>query len=630
MEEETVKEYRREKPAQGKNKKVKPQPQRPKKPRRKFKKPKKKFSILGFLIMLFFVLTVAIVLGAGGGYVFYTLSDLPKIKLLEEYSPLETSLIYSADNELLAELYIEKRTFVDYNKIPQHVKNAFIAVEDSRFYRHKGLDFFRIAGALVKDIQAGAFVQGGSTITQQLAKMLFLKPDRSINRKIKEAALSIQIERYYTKDEIMGLYLNQTYFGTRAYGIEAAASTYFNKTTINLSVAEAALLAALPKAPSSYSPFKNRVKAEKRRLYILTRMKEEGFITKMQYEEALTEPLPTTVFKTEYKNPYYVDYVKSKLEARFGDKLYTSGIRVYTTLDTVLQKIAEDAVKKGINKLRKRGRKGVQAALIAIDLKTCEIRAMVGGTDFTKTQFNRATQALRQPGSSFKPIVYFTAFNEGFTPGDVIKDGPMSYYKGTWTPRNYSRKYYGSITVKGALTKSLNAATVYLASLVGIKDVVKSAKLLGIKNKIYPYLSSALGASEVTLLEMTYAYTAFATGKRPETVYFKRVENRNGMLLAEAKYPYKKIVKENVRKYMKELLRSVVLNGTATRARVIKRPVYGKTGTTDDYSDAWFIGFDDKYAVGVWVGRDNHKPIGRGEAGGRAALPIWIEFMQNI
>ncbi len=596
-------------------------------------KPKKKTSIIKILITLVFILFTALIIGGGGGYIFWTLSDLPKIKLLEEYSPLETSFIYSADNELLAELYIEKRTFVPYYKIPQQVKNAFIAVEDTRFYEHKGVDFFRIGGALIKDIQAGSFAQGGSTITQQLAKMLFLRPDRSISRKIKEAVLSIQIERYYTKDEIMGLYLNQTYFGTRAYGIEAAASTYFNKKTEDLTIGESALLSALPKAPSSYSPLKNPSKAIKRRNYALKRMYESGFITKEQYEVALTEPIPTEVFKTEYKTPYFVDYVKSQLEAQFGDKVYTSGIRVYTTIDTKLQTIAEKAVEQGVLALHKRGRRGVQAALIVIDLKTCEIKAMVGGTDFKKTQYNRATQALRQPGSSFKPIIYLTALNEGLTPDDVIKDMPLSF-KGSgssiWSPQNYSRKYYGNVTLKMALTKSLNAATVYLANLVGIKDVVKTAKILGIKSEIHPYLSSALGASEVTLLDLTYAYTTFATGDKPEVVYYKRIEQRNGMLIAEANYQKKKIINEKIREYMKEMLRSVVLNGTAMRAKVIERPVYGKTGTTDDYSDAWFIGFDDNYAVGVWVGRDNHKPIGHGETGGAAALPIWIAFMNNI
>ncbi|MBF0556877.1 MAG: transglycosylase domain-containing protein, partial [Nitrospirae bacterium] len=352
------------------------------------------------------IIAIAISLGFFSGYLFWAFSDLPKIRQLEQYTPLESSIAYSADNEILAELFVERRTFVPYFMIPQHVKNAFIAVEDARFYKHSGIDFVRMLGAMVKDLKARGFVQGGSTITQQLAKMLFLKPERSINRKIKEAALSIQIERHYTKDEIIGLYLNQAYFGTRAYGIEAAAYTYFGKTTSNLSIAEAALLAALPKAPSSYSPFKSAPKALNRRNYAIRKMLENGFIDEKQHDAALNEPLPTIPHTRRYKSPYFMDYVKNILEDDYGEELYTAGLKIYTTLDYKMQKAAESAVEFGIESLHKRGRKNIQAALLAIDLKTGGIKAMVGGTDFWETQFNRVTQAIRQPGSSFKPVVY--------------------------------------------------------------------------------------------------------------------------------------------------------------------------------------------------------------------------------
>lgn len=597
--------------------------------KRKRKTKSGKYSILLPLI----VIVVAVSLGFLSGYLFWMFSDLPKIKLLEQYSPLESSLVYSSDNELLAELFVERRTFVPYFSIPQHVKNAFIAVEDARFYKHRGIDFVRIIGAMIEDIKAGGFVQGGSTITQQLAKMLFLKPERSINRKIKEAILSIQIERHYTKDEIIGLYLNQAYFGTRAYGIEAASYTYFGKTTSNLSVAEAALLAAMPKAPSTYSPFKNPQKALNRRNYAIRRMLENGFIDDRQFEAALKDPLPTKANTRRYKSPYFIDYVKGNLEDDYDEKLYTAGLKIYTTLDYKMQKAAESAVEFGVDAMAQRGRKHIQAALLAVDLRTGAIRAMVGGTDFWETQFNRVTQAIRQPGSSFKPIVYLTAFNQGFSSEDIIHDGPISFTgknkADIWVPQNYKHEYNGDVTIRFALSRSLNAATVYLADKVGIKNVIETAKMLGIKSPVQPYMPSALGASDMTLMEMTYAYAAFASGKRFDHLSVERVVDRDGLLLEEQKALSPRSIIDNAAiEEMKTVLRAVITEGTGRAAMSLPRTVYGKTGTTDDYADAWFVGFDDKIAVGVWVGRDNHKPIGDKETGGHAALPIWMEFMK--
>ncbi|MBF0537409.1 MAG: PBP1A family penicillin-binding protein [Nitrospirae bacterium] len=594
---------------------------------------KRKKMARPLLVVLSFIV-IASLLGFLGGFVFWTLSDLPRIKQLEEYSPLESSLVYSADNEILAELFIERRTFVPYYKIPAHVKNAFIAVEDNRFYSHRGIDFVRIFGAFLEDIKARGFVQGGSTITQQLAKMLFLKPDRSISRKLKEAALSIQIERHYTKDEIIGLYLNQTYFGTRAYGIEAAAFTYFGKTTEKLNVAEAALMAAIPKAPSVYSPFKNPAKALNRRNYAIRKMYENGFINQAQHDAALKVPLPTLYNSRRYKAPYFIDYIRSELEDKYGDKLFTSGIKIHTTLDYRLQTIAETAITNGINALAKRGRKNVQAALIAIELNTGAIKAMVGGTDFWDTQFNRVTQAKRQPGSAFKPIVYLTAFNKGMTPDDTIQDEEMSFpgrnKADVWVPRNYKRVYNGPVTIRYALSQSLNAATVYLGNSVGLTNVIDTAQKVGISSKVQPYLPSCLGASELTLMELAYAYCAMATGKRFENTAIDKIVDRDGIVLDEFNFNGEDIIDEAVVDKMHDVLGAVVREGTARKAQVLNRPVYGKTGTTDDYADAWFMGFDDNYIVGVWVGRDNHKPIGDKETGAVAALPIWIDFMSHL
>lgn len=568
------------------------------------------------------------------GFFYWTVSDLPSIKALEEYAPIESSRVYSADGKLIAEFYIERRTFIPYYKIPEHVKKAFVSVEDIRFYRHPGVDIIGVVRAFYQDIKAGSIVQGGSTITQQLAKMLFLKPDRSIKRKIKEAALSIQIEKHYTKDEILGLYLNQAYFGTRAYGIEAAAQTYFGKPAKELNISEAALLASLPKAPSLYSPFKNPEKAGERRERVLKDMLKHKFITRAQFEGAVNFPLPATPNFRRYDAPYFIETLRHDLEAKYGNELYTGGYKIYSTLDFALQQKAEEAVKKWIPAIEKRTRPGVEAALIAIDVRTGYIKAMVGGVDFWKNQFNRAVNASRQPGSAFKPIVYITAIKGGMASGDKIDDSPVSF-KGSrpgqmWSPKNYDGRYYGSVTLKAALAHSLNAATVRLADKIGINNVIEMAKRLGIKSELLPYMSLAIGASDVNVLEMVSAYSVFASGHRAKLVLYERILNRDGIVIEEARPVMEDLLSEEEVKEIKILLRAVVEEGTALSAKQLKRPVYGKTGTTNDYTDAWFIGFDDKLAAGVWVGRDDHKPIGVKETGSKAALPIWIEFMGKI
>lgn len=571
--------------------------------------------------------------GALGGFVYWTISDLPNIKLLEEYAPLESSRVFSSDGKVIAELYLERRTFIPSYQIPDLVKKAFISVEDIRFYNHPGVDFIGILRAMGRDIGAGGFVQGASTITQQLARMLFLKPEKSIKRKIKEAALSIMIEQRYTKDEILGMYLNQAYFGTRAYGIEAAAQTYFGKTTKDLNIAEAALLASMPKAPSAYSPFRNPEKARERRTTVLKQMLEHRFITEAQYREAENTPLPANPNFRKYDAPYFVEILRHELESKYGNGIYTSGYRIYSTLDSGMQQAAEDAVRNGISSMEKRVKPGVQAALVAIDLRTGYIKAMVGGSDFWKNQFNRATQALRQPGSAFKPFVYMTAIEDGMSPEERINDSPVSFGGARpgqrWSPHNYDGKYYGSIPLRTALAKSLNSATVRLAANVGVDNIIEMATRLGIRSHLQPYLPLALGASDVTLMDMVSAYSTFASGFRPKPLFYERTLNRDGIVVEENEPVLAELLSEDDVDQMKVLLKAVVEEGTAMRARELKRTIYGKTGTTNDYTDAWFIGFDDRLAVGVWVGRDDHTPIGPRETGARAALPIWIDFMKK-
>lgn len=585
---------------------------------------KTKVGYILFFISLFF-------LGVFAGYIYWLFSDLPDVKTLEGYRPLEASIVYSSDGQIIAEFFYERRKFVPHYEIPDIIKKAFVAAEDVRFYKHPGVDIIGILRALYRDIKAGEIVEGGSTITQQLAKMLFLRPERSITRKIKEAILSIQIEKKYTKDEILGLYLNQAYFGNRAYGIAAAAETYFGKSFKELKPAEIALLASLPKAPSAYNPFKKPEIALKRRNIVLQKMLEEGVITKQQYDEAVKEPLPDRPHWRKFEAPYFVETLRQELEAKYRERLYKDGLRIYSTIDYNLQKKAEEAVKRGLDEIHKRVKPQVQAALIAIELKTGHVKALVGGNDFWETQYNRVF-SLRQPGSAFKPFVYAVALMEGWSPDDTILDAPVSFpgaVQGkSWSPRNYNNEYHGEVSLRKAIALSLNAATVRLASKVGIKKIVEFAQQCGLSTKIHPYLSTALGASDVKPIELTQAYSVFATGKKIKPVFYEKITDHNGVVIEENKPEMQQILPEEVVNSMRELLREVVLSGTAQKAKELEKEVYGKTGTTNDFSDAWFVGFDDNLLVGVWVGRDNHKPIGPKEAGARAALPIWIDFMK--
>jgi len=576
---------------------------------------------------------IGIILGISSGLIFWSLADLPRIESLEEYKPFVASKVYSSDGSVIAEFYIERREFIPYYKIPESVKKAFIAIEDKRFYKHHGIDFIGIIRALYHDLRAGKVVQGGSTITQQLAKLLFLKPEKSFSRKIKEAVLSLQIEKRYTKEEILGLYLNQAYFGTQAYGIGAAAKTYFNKSVNELTISEAALLASLPKAPSYYSPFRHPERSLKRRNLVLKKMLSLGFINQQEYEEAILEPLPEKPNRRKYEAPYFIEFIREKLQDKYKNKLYTEGFNIYTTIDMRLQSLAEEAVKEGIKKLSKTVKPGVQAALIAVEIETGKILAMVGGTNFWKTQFNRVTQAKRQPGSAFKPIVYLTALKKGFLPEDTIMDVMVGYPspdgRHVWIPKNYKRTYNGIVTLKQALSQSLNSATICLADLVGMEEVINTAKQLGIKSKIYPYLPSAIGASEVTPFEFVYAYVTLSHGYRMKPLYIEKIQNREGLLLEENFPEMEKVIDDALVEEIRYLLRSVITEGTGRKAKIIKREVFGKTGTTNNYTDAWFVGFDNKITLAVWVGRDDHTPIGYKQTGSRAALPIWIDFMKK-
>lgn len=595
---------------------------------------RKKQIFIGFFFAL-----AAMICGGVIGTVFYLVQDLPQIRALESYAPSAITRIYSADHALLAELYRDKRDPVPLDRIPAYLCEALIATEDRQFYTHIGIDVKGIARALMRDLLAGELVEGASTITQQLAKTLFLSSEKTITRKLKEAVLALQLERRYTKDEILALYFNQVYFGSGAYGVESAARIFFSKSVSDLDLPECALIAAMPKAPSVFSPLVNPDLAVARRNIVLRQMLSTGVITRDQYDRAVETPYIAVKRQKTSRAPYFVDFIKKILEAEIGpDRLYRGGLTVMTTLSHQLQEYAEQALEKGLSEITDRRRANhiagldPQGAIIAIDVRTGGILAMVGGTDYRQSVFNRAVDARRQPGSAFKPMVYATAIEQGFHQGMRILDAPVAFpgpSKGdVWRPENYSKAYQGDITLRQALTLSQNIPAVRLIEKVGPAGVASFARNLGIQSELSPYLSLALGTSEVTLMELTAAYAVFAnagTGIRPhavlevtdaarQTVWKPVTEKRIAMSRQGAAI-------------MTNMLEGVIQEGTGRKARRIPFPVAGKTGTTNGCRDAWFVGFSPSIAAGVWVGCDDGSPLGTDETGSRAALPIWTDFM---
>jgi len=595
------------------------------------------------IIVYLSLLLATILIGSSVGFILYSAWDLPQVQALESYKPSITTRVFSDSNQLLAEFFVENRTPVILSDVPETLIKALVATEDTRFYSHRGLDYRGIARALYRNVRSGKVLEGGSTLTQQLAKVLFLTPERSYLRKIKEMALALKIEQRYTKQEILTLYLNQIYFGSGAYGVEAAAQTYFGKQAKDLSLAECALLAGIPRSPKYYSPFKSRESAFSRRSHVLNRLVVTGVISEAQARDASRVPLPaqpTIQHKGPAPAPYFVEYIRQKIEERFGSSiLYSGGLNIYTSINTALQGHAEQAVMAGLDKLEsKLDRKHkhlqpLQAAIIVLDPATSHILAMVGGRDFNKSQFNRAWQALRQPGSAFKPIVYATAIERGFSATDMLSDTPMSVKvdaKKTWAPENFTRTYQGDVTLRKALAQSLNVPTVRLLSKIGIEETIRYARTLGIKSPLKAVLPLALGSSDVTLLELTSAYSVFAnSGIRLEPVAILSITDSNGRLLSSSEPLPVQAMKPETAYIITNLLKGVIERGTGWKARELGRPVAGKTGTTNDYRDAWFIGYTPSMVAGVWVGFDDQRSLGPKATGSRAALPIWLDFMKH-
>ncbi len=596
----------------------------------------KRFYITGFILLF-----TAIACGSIAGMFLFMIRDLPQIRSLETSSPSAITRIYSADNKLLAELYREKRDPVPLKKIPDYLQKAVITAEDRQFYSHSGIDLKSIARAIITDILARKFVQGASTITQQLSKTIFLSPEKNLQRKIKEALLSIQLERRYTKDKILERYLNQIYLGSGAYGVESAARIFFAKSVTELDLAECAMIAAMPKAPSAYSPLVNPELAVRRRNIVLKQMLITGVITTEQYKSSIAKPFVAVKKKTDSPAPYFVDYIKKTLENKIGPtRLYTGGLTVYTTLSSGLQIVSDQAVVHGIKDLQERRKTDPslktdpQAALIAIDIRTGGILSMSGGTDYRQSSFNRSTAARRQPGSAFKPVLFAHAIEQGFNQASLILDAPVSFPGATknqpWQPENFSKTFQGEITLRKALTLSKNIPAVRLIDQLGICGVVDFARRLGIQSRLSPYLSLSLGTSELSLTELTAAYAVFAN----QGIYIQPhgiidVLDPNNQSIWQPDIEKRIAMSRENAAIMADMLEGVILEGTGKKAKSLHRPIAGKTGTTNKYKDALFVGFSPAIAVGVWVGCDDFSTLGPKETGARAALPIWMEFMKN-
>jgi penicillin-binding protein 1A len=563
--------------------------------------------------------------------------DLPQVQVLESYRPISNTLLFDDQGRVFASFALQHRTIAQYEDYPRVLYDAVLSIEDKNFEKHPGFEITRVLSAAYNDLVTTEHVQGASTLTMQLARNLFLSSERTYSRKIRELILAVQIERHFTKSQIFTLYGNQIYLGHGIYGFAAAAEFYFGKPLGELNLEEAALLAALPKAPNIYSPIKNPERALWRRNLVINSMVTAGRITTADAARAKRKPLDLQVQDDPNSlAPYFVEEIRQYLERKYGaEQVHERGLRVYTTLNIDLQKAANLAVLDGLAAYERRhgwrvGESRVQGALLAIDNASGEAKAMVGGRDFKESKFNRATQALRQVGSSFKPYVYTAAIDQGAMPEDLVLDAPITLMttSGPWIPHNYDNKFEGVITLRHALAESRNIPAVKLAESLGMKNVIAYTRRFGIRERIPAYLPVALGAVELTLAEHTSGFSAFPNdGIRVIPSYIRKVTDYEGVVL-EQNYPkVEDVMSQRTARVMTSMLRDVVLHGTAVAANRLNVPVAGKTGTTNDFTDAWFIGFSPSITCGVWIGFDEKKSLGNKETGARVALPVWTDFM---
>ncbi|MDD5222549.1 MAG: PBP1A family penicillin-binding protein [bacterium] len=775
---------------------------------------KRRYSLLIWFEILAFVLVLFLI-----GIFYYFTRDLPKLSNILDYRPPLMTTLYDGQGEPFAEYYLQRRKLITPDLIPLQIKRAFVSAEDASFYRHEGISFGDIIRAFLINLKERRIVQGGSTITQQVAKTLLLTPERKISRKIREAILAYRIERNLNKEEILAIYLNQIYFGQGAYGIVAAAEVYFGKRVEELNLSEIAFLAALPRAPGRYSPYAYPQRVKERQIYVLNRMVEDGHITKKEEEEAVDQPLS---FRRQqfplHQAPYFAEHIRRYLQSRYGDEvLYQGGLKVYTTMSLPMQLTAENAVQRGLRELDKlQGYRGpikrlapseydafireaeaernnssvsvsvlirnpngkgyiikpvsdprtgplkdkqiyrglvtridpgsgaaevkvgsasgkiaardfswiqrglkpgdvvqvevigispdssginpkyqfslqqeplVEGALVSMEPDTGFVLALVGGYDYNRSEFNRAIQALRSPGSAFKPIFYAAALENGYTPASIVVDSPMMYEQSDtaeiWKPKNYDEKFYGPITLREALAKSVNNVSIRILQDIGVNTAIDFARRIGIRSELAEDLSLALGSSGVTPLELISAYSVFANqGRKVEPIFIKEIRDREGKILEQNLpptfenglgggglflVPYltadeiaprvrpdqekavppvaggtapaqnealllesDQVVEPDIAFLITYLLEGVVQHGTGYRAKVLNRPVAGKTGTSDNNKDAWFVGYTPDLVAGVWVGFDDERSLGKFATGAQAAIPIWIEYMTQI
>lgn len=613
---------------------------------------KQRLNIVARISLVLFVFC----LGAALGVYRYFSRDLPSTARLEKLEPSLKTQVFAADSSLVGEFYEQNRVLLRLDEIPRHFIDATIAVEDRKFYAHWGVDAVGLVRAVVANVRAGRIVEGASTITQQLARNLFTMFDVSLSRKIKEAILALKIERMYSKDEILEMYVNQINFGSGAYGVEAAAREYFGKNAGDLTLGESALIAGLPRNPRDYSPHYNLERALQRRAVVLHAMVDTGKISRAVADSVAASPVKIGKEASgERFAAFFLEHVRRYLETKYGaDRIYHDGLKVYTTLDPLLQRVAEDSMETHLALMERQHRyaqtktdyeavieKGedvpvdyLQGAVLAIEPQTGFIRAMVGGRSFRDSKWNRAVQAKRQPGSAFKPFVYLAALENGYTPADIILDAPIvldlpngDVYK----PQNFSEEFEGEVTARHALNHSINVAAVRVILAVGPAAAINAAHRLGITSPLQPVYSLALGTGDVSLLEITSAYAALAAGGvRAEPLFIRSIQDRDGKLLEENPVYRQEVLSPQLSYVMTSMLQSALDEGTGRGARSMGfvDPAAGKTGTTNDCTDAWYVGYTPELAVGVWTGFDVKKTMGTKMTGSRVALPIWTSVMK--
>ncbi|MBI3945367.1 MAG: penicillin-binding protein 1A [Armatimonadetes bacterium] len=593
-------------------------------------------SLRWLLILAWAGMVVAFPAGMAGAALLWSVAQtVPDGRSIVSYRPPVKSVILSSDGRVIASLYEENREWAPLTTIPKRLQDASIAIEDHRFYSHGAIDPVGTLRALWANVTSRRVAQGGSSITQQLARAVYLDNRRTLLRKLREAILARRIERHISKRRILELYLNQVYYGSGAYGVRAAAKAYFGKRLRELTLAECALIAGLPARPSALSPFRDPDAARARRDVVLDRMSEVRLISREQAAAVKKEPIrlhPRADSRRLKRAPYFVDWALPWLVQQFGEeRVYGDGLVIHASINLGAQLAAEEAVRQGLALGQTRGRV-TQAALVAIDPRTGHIKAMVGGRDHGESQFNRAVNATgRQPGSAFKPFVYTTALESGYQPETILDDSPVAVPDNgkVWSPGNYDDEFRGPVTLREALINSINVPAIRVAMAVGPQRVVERARALGITSALRAVPSVAIGTSEVTPLELTAAYAAFANGgHRVAPLAILRVEDRDGHVLWRAEPRLERVIAPDIAATMAMLLRDVVLYGTGRSVSGVPNAA-GKTGTTQDDRDAWFVGFTPELVTGVWVGNDDHSPMGGRVFGGNVPGPIWAAFTRE-